>query len=243
MSNFARNCTPDPLFDSHPERDRKIFCFVTLSKVDADTCCQAQVAFGKALNKMHEPDEARSRTGTAHRYLLPLKVFFLLIVLAIAILLVVRHRLLEEHYGPYMNKLQRGVLIGAAAMLVWPLMNLAFLQSSALLYGTAQPSIYRDASPVILAIYVLWALLLIFFFFKSFDGDKDMENMGRIAGLIGSAVFALNYQTIVDYAVRFAGSGATAWTLGSVFAVVVIALIAVVLQPRRSAAGKVRFDK
>lgn len=244
MSQFVRNCTPDDLFDSQPERERRLQCFVTLSLVNADQCCQAQQQFGAALNKMHEAEANRSITGTVHRYLLPLKVFFLLVVLAIAILLVIRHRLLEEHYGPYMNKLQRGVLIGASAMLVWPLMNLAFLQSSGLLYGTAHESVYRDASPVILAVYVLWALLLVFFFFKSFDGaDKDMENMGRIGGVAGSAVFAFNYQTIVDYAVRFAGSGATAATIGTVFAVAVIALVAVVLQPKRSRAGKLSFDK
>ncbi|KUO56342.1 MAG: hypothetical protein APF80_15260 [Alphaproteobacteria bacterium BRH_c36] len=244
MSQFVRNCTPDDLFDSQPERDRKLHCFVTLSLVNADQCCRAQQRFGEALNKMHEVEANRSVTGTAHRYLLPLKVFFLLVVLAIAILLVIRHRLLEEHYAPYMKKLQRGVLIGASAMLVWPLMNLAFLQSSGLLYGTAHESVYRDASPVILAVYVLWALLLVFFFFKSFDGaDKDMENMGRIGGIVGSAVFAFNYQTIVDYAVRFAGSGATALTLGTIFAVAVIALVAVVLQPKRSPTGKLMFDK
>lgn len=243
MSKFVRKCKRDDLFLSEPERERKLYCFVTLDHADADQCCQAQREFGAAVNAMYEPAEGRSVTGTVHRYLLPLKVFFLLIVLAIAILLVIRHRRMEEHYAPYMNKLQRGVLIGAAAMLVWPLMNLAFLQSSALLYGTEHNSIYRDASPVILAVYVLWALLLIFFFFKSFEGDKDMENMGRIAGLVGSAVFALNYQTVIDYAVRFAGSGATAITLGTVFAVGVIALVAVVLQPRRSPTGKLSFDK
>jgi len=242
MSQFVRNCVPDDLFDRQPERERKIHCFVSLNLVDADQCCRAQRDFGAALNAMHAPEANRSFMGRAHIILLPLKVFFLLIVLTIAILLVVRHRLLEENYRSYMNKIQRGVLIGASAMLVWPLMNVAFLQSSGLLYGTQHESFYRDASPVILAFYMMWALLLVFFFFKSFDGDKDLENMGRIGGIVGSAVFALNYQMIIDYAVRFAGAGATEWTLGSVFAIGVIALVAVVLQPKRTK-GSVTFDK
>lgn len=243
MSQFVRECAPDPLMEPHPNLSRKIYCFVTLTKVDAKSCCTAQTRFGEDLNALYEPAEARSLTGNVHRYLLLFKVFFLFVVLAIAGLLVYRHGLLNQYYPHYMRKIQRGVLVGAGAMLVWPLMNLAFLQSSALLYGTGFPSIYRDASPVILVIYMLWALLLVFFFFKSFDGDKDMENMGRISGIVGSAVFALNYQTIIDYAVRFAGAGATELTLGGLFLVGVIALVAVVLQPKRTKRGGVSFDK
>lgn len=244
MSKFVRDCAPDPLIGSHPERETRRYCFVTQSLVNAETCCKAQRRFAEALSHYYAEKDNRAITGTVHRYLLPFKVFFLLIVFTIAILLAIRHKLLEEHYAAFLNKLQRGVLIGAFAMLVWPLMNLAFLQSSGLLYGTGYESIYRDASPLILAAYVLWVLLLVFFFFKSYDrADKDMENMGRIAGIVGSAVAAANYQTIIDYAVRIAGSGATFWTLGGLLLIVAIAFVAIVMQPRRSPTGGLTFDK
>lgn len=244
MSKFVRDCAPDPLIGDHPERETRRYCFASLSLLDAESCCKAQRAFGTALSTMYLKEDNRALTGKVHQLLLPLKVFFLLVVFTIAILLVVRHKLLEEHYAIYLSKLQRGVLIGAAAMVVWPLMNLAFLQSSGLLYGTGYESVYRDVSPMILAAYVLWALMLIFFFFKSYDrADKDMENMGRMAGVVGSIIAAANIQTIIDYAVRFAGSGATFWSLGGVFLVGTIAFIAIVLQPRRSATGSVHLDK
>jgi hypothetical protein len=244
MSKFVRECSPDPLIGSHPERESRRYCFVTQTLVDAESCCKAQQRFAEKLSDLHSVVENRSITGTVHRYLLPFKVFFLLIVFTIAILLVIRHRLLEEHYAPYLRKLQRGVLIGAFAMLVWPLMNLAFLQSSGLLYGSGFESIYRDASPLILAAYVLWVLLLVFFFFKSYDrADRDMENMGRIAGIVGSAVAAANYETVIDYSVRLAGSGATWWSLGGLFLIVVVAFIAVIMQPRRSPTEGLNFDK
>jgi len=244
MSKFVRDCAPDPLIGDHPERNAKRYCFVTRSLVDAENCCKAQERFSATLSKMYLEDENRAITGLAHRYLLPFKVFFLLLVFTIAILLVIRHKTLEAHYEAYLNKLQRGVLISAAAMLVWPLMNLAFLQSSGLLYGTGHASVYRDVSPVILAAYVLWALLLVFYFFKSYDqADRDFENVGRMAGVVGSLVAAANYQTIIDYAVRLAGSGATFWTLGGIFMIVLVAFLFVVLQPKRKPIGGINLDK
>lgn len=244
MSKFVRDCSPDPLIGDHPERKTRRYCFATQSLIDAESCCKAQERFSQALASMYEDEGNRALTGLIHRYLLPFKVFFLLLVLTIALLLVVRHRTLEQHYEPYLGKLQRGVLIGAAAMLVWPLMNLAFLQSSGLLYGTAHASVYRDVSPLILAAYVLWALLLVFYFFKSYDqADKDFESMGRMAGVVGSLVAAANYQTIIDYAVRIAGSGATIMTFGGIFLIVVVAFFFVVLQPKKTPSGGFKLDK
>lgn len=241
MSKFVRDCAPDPLIGDHPERQTRRYCFVTRSLVDAETCCSAQKAFAEKLSEFHLEEDNRALTGLVHRVLLPFKVFFLLVVFAMALLLVIRHKLLEDHYAPYLPKLQRGVLIGGAAMVVWPLMNLAFLQSSGLLYGTGYESVYRDISPFILAAFVLWALLLVFFFFKSYDrADRDLENMGRMGGLVGSALAAANYETIIDWAVRVAGSGATFATLGGLFLVVVVAFVFIVVQPQKSAVRVVK---
>ncbi len=235
MSSFVRACQADPLFGDQPERKLERYCFASQQLADADTCCKAQTAFADAVSELHEVEENRSITGLAHRLLLPFKVFFLLVVFMIALLLVIRHRTMEREYTPYLPKVQRGLIIGAFAMLVWPLMNQAFLQSSGLLYGTGYESTYRDVSPWILGAFLVWVLLIVFFFFRSYDrADKDMENLGRIGGIVGSVVAAANYQTIIDYAVRFAGSGATFWSLGGLFLVIVAALVYVVIQPHRS---------
>lgn len=243
MSKFVRDCTPDPLIGNHPERQTLKYCFVTQSLVDAETCCKAQERFGQSLYDMYQVKENHSVTGTLHRYLLPLKVFFLLVVLAIAVLLAVRHKSMEKHFKPFLPKIQRGLLVGAAAMLVWPVMNLAFLQSSGLLYGTVE-SIYRDISPAILGAYMVWAVLLLFFFFKSYDDtDKDMENLVRMGGLGGSVIAMFNYETLVNYAVRFIGAGATTLSLGSLFLLVLGAFFFVVLQPKRTPTGGITLGK
>ena len=231
MSQFVRNCEPDPLIETPPEQMQRRYCFVSRTMVDAATCCQAQKQFGLAIREMHEEEANRSLTVMVHKALLPFKIFFLLVVFLIALLLAMRRHELNEHYGGWIQKIERGVLIGAVAMLCFPLMNLAFLQSSGLLYGTSLDSVYRSISWPLMGAFGAWALLLLFFFFR--DADKDLETVARIGGVAFSALAVMKYQLIVDYAVRLVGSGASLVTLGAIAALVGAAFIAIVVQPMR----------
>lgn len=230
MSQFVRNCDPDPLIETPPEQLSRRYCFVSRTLVDAATCCQAQKQLGLAIRDMYTEEANRSLTVKVHKALLPFKIFFLLVVFMIALLLAVRRGGIKEHYGPWIRKIQRGVLIGAVAMLFFPIMNLAFLQSSGLLYGTSLDSVYRSISWPLMGAFGAWALLLLFFFFR--DADKDMETVARIGGVVGSGLAVMKYQVIVDYAVRFMGSGASLITLGVIAALVGLAFIAIVVQPK-----------
>lgn len=231
MSQFVRDCTPDPLIETPPEQLSRRYCFASRTLVDAATCCRAQARFGQAIGQMFQPEANRSLTVQVHKAMLPFKIFFLLVVFLIALLLAVRRRGIAEHYGAWILKIERGVLIGALAMLFFPIMNLAFLQSSGLLYGTALDSVYRSISWPLMAAFGLWALLLLFFFFR--DVDKDIETVARIGGVVVSGLAIMKYQLIVDHAVWFMGAGASIITLGIVAALVGVAFIAIVAQPKR----------
>ncbi len=232
MAKFVRNCKPDDLVEVSPEQKARRYCFVTQDLNNARDCCAAQERFGNAVSEKFEPEDNRSLTGKVHKALLPLKIFFLLVVLAVAILLAVRRHGISSHYPNWMRKIERGVMVGAFAMLILPVMNLAFLQSSGLLYGTAFDSVYRTISLPMLIVFGAWALLLLFFFFR--ETDKDIETVARIAGVIGSAIAVTNHQLITDYFVRIAGSGADMWTLGCLFALGLIAFAAIVLQSKET---------
>lgn len=236
MSQFVRDCTPDPLIETPPEQLSRRYCFASRTLVDAATCCRAQERFGQAIGQMFQPEANRSLTVQVHRATLPFKIFFLLVVLLIALLLAVRRRGIVEHYGAWILKIERGVLIGALAMLFFPIMNLAFLQSSGLLYGTALDSVYRSISWPLMAAFGLWALLLLFFFFR--DVDKDIETVARIGGVVVSGLAIMKYQLIVDHAVWFMGAGASIVTLGIIAALVGVAFIAIVVQPKRKKAAR-----
>ena len=236
LSPFVRECKPDPLMETPPELLQKRYCFVSKTKMTAGECCQAQTRFSVALSQMYGNEKVHSVTGIVHTVLLPLKVFFLLMVLAIGILLALWRRTIDRLYHPYTTRIERGILIGAFAMLLWPISNHGFLQSSSLLYGRYGEGFYATLSPIMSALFICWTLLLVLFFFRR--EQRDIEAAGKIGGGIASLVFALKYQEIIDYATRFLGSGADPIELAVlggllVFGLVVL-LLAAPLNPAKS---------
>ncbi|MEL7047380.1 MAG: hypothetical protein AAFO75_00205 [Pseudomonadota bacterium] len=234
MARFVRDCDPDPLVELPQSFTAERYCFVLQAKVDAATCCEAQKSFGRAISTLHLEPENRSLTEKVHKALLPLKIFFLLVILIIAVLLIFWRHSLMRNYPDRIEKIQRGILVGALVMLFLPLMNMAFLQSSGLLYGTQLDSNYRSISPYLVGITLIWSLLILFFFFHETDKNaEDLEQFARIGGLVGSGVFALNYGLVVDYFTRFLGSGMSFPSFVIVALFCILALLLILLQPKR----------
>ena len=219
LSDLARTCKPDPLLGpSKGNTPQERFCLASTplptkgkkySLTTDSQCCKAQAAFKKAMTDLHKPVENRSMTGILHKALLPLKVFFLLVLLVISILLAIRWGSLERHYKDFLSGIERGVLIGAGAMVFYPVMSHAFLHSAGLLYGTGDGATtgFRDIAPFISFFFGAWGLLLLLFFYRL--RDKQTENFVRVAGVIGSAVAIVKYELIIDFCVRLFGSGSS----------------------------------
>ncbi|MEL7544198.1 MAG: hypothetical protein AAGJ70_10515, partial [Pseudomonadota bacterium] len=124
--------------------------------------------------------------------------------------------------------IETGVLTGAAVMLFWPVMNHAYLQSAAVLYGSNGDSLFRVLGPGFSLLFGGWALLLLFFFHRRYE--KSLEAVGKIAGLLASAIAVLQYDNIVNYAVRIAGSGASEFAIGVLVAFGVLALVQLIVR-------------
>jgi len=230
LSPFARDCAPDPLVQRPTILGDRRFCFATNTLpprrdtfLTAVECCKSQRRFVEFLSDAHADAGKPSLTGQVHSLLLPLKVFFLLVLLIVGFLLAVRRRSVDTHYEELAGRIERGVLVGAFAMLFWPVMNHAFLQSAAVLYGKSGGSVFRFLGPGFSIAFGAWGLLLLFFFYRRYE--KSLEAVGKIAGVVASAVAILKYDTIVDYFVRFAGSGATVVTMAVLGFIGVLALI------------------
>lgn len=231
LTDLARSCRADPLIEAAPVMaQRKRFCFAstplrTSSALVGDAeCCQAQREIVSAIGEMYEPRGQRSLTGLVHHAVLPGKIFFMLVLLIISMLLAFRHRGLARQYETYLPGIERGVLIGAAAMVIYPIMSHAFLQSAVLLYGGAAEVGYRAVAPYFTAAFGAWALLLLFFFFKV--RDQDVQLMGRLGGAMAGGFAVLKYDLIIDICVRVFGSGAPAAMLAAVAAAAVLGIIA-----------------
>jgi hypothetical protein len=235
LSDLAPNCDRDPLISNPLNPEVKRFCFASTPlssgarlSLDAE-CCRAQRNMVAAVNSMAGEFEERSLTAKVHTYTLPLKVFFLLTLLVISMMLAFRRRNLEQHYAPYIFPIERGVLIGAVAMLFYPVMSHAFLQSAALLYGAGEGSSYRAPAPFISFAFGAWALLLLFFFYRR--RDKEVEAIGRIGGVVASTIAVLKYDLIIDYFIRIAGSGAGITNIVLLVLLCLLALVALYYKP------------
>ena len=219
-----RECQPDPLMETPPELTQKRFCFVTKSKTTAAECCKAQTVFTDSLIQLYANERIHAVTGKVHAVLVPIKIFFLFMILAIGILLAIWRRTIDKLYHPYTARIERGLLIGALAMLIWPVSNHGFLQSSSLLYGKFGEGFYATLSPVMSFAFAAWAMLLVLFFFRRYE--RDIEAAGKIGGGIASAVAILKYNEIIDYATRFLGSGADPVGLAVTASLLITAFVA-----------------
>jgi len=229
LGPFDRDCFWDkgegeqqylPTPDSFKEQR---YCFATGEMANGATCCQAQQRMRDHMQAMYAPPEDRALTGKVHEWVLPFIVFFLLVLFVIGIMLVVRRRSLDEFYGKSLNRLERGVLVGAFAMLFWPLSNHAYIQSSGVVFGGASRSLFVMLGPGFSLLFGLWALMLLFFFLRRYK--QDVEMVGKVGGVIVSGIAFLRYEELVGYFERLAGSGADSLSLGFLGAILLTAFL------------------
>jgi hypothetical protein len=231
LKDFVRNCEVEPLIESEAAAERKRFCFastplVALPRLSTDAeCCRAQQRFEEAIMRLYEPPAQRSLTSEVHALLLPFKVFFLLVLFAISALLAVRHESVRRHYPALIGKIELGVLVGAIAMIFFPLMSQAFVQSTDVLYGTSQGAGFKPIVPYMTFAFGAWALLLVLFFFR--QHNPEVELAAKLAGVVASTIAVVKYDLIVALFVRFlgSGSGVISVTILTVFTVVAVLVL------------------
>jgi uncharacterized membrane protein YuzA (DUF378 family) len=246
LRDFVRTCEPDPLLEITQAGEKKRFCFASTPLTSFDKsrpqqlrtdseCCRSQSRFSQAIGDFYAKPEQRSLTGRVHVWLLPLKVFFLLVLLAISILLALRYEGVARHYERYLGRLERGVLIGTIAMIFFPLMSQAFVQTADALYGTTQSEGFKPMVPMMSFAFGAWGLLILLFFYRR--RDREVELLAKMGGVIGSAIAVLKYDLIVAIFVRLFGSGAGPVQV-AVVALVAVICFAVLMKPRFSAVQK-----
>lgn len=219
LKDFVRECAPDPLLESNRDRaERKRFCFASTPltfepRLTTDReCCESQKLFMSRINSLHARPEQRSLTATVHALLLPFKIFFLLVLLAISVLLALRNASVSKHYAPLLPRIEFGVLIGTIAMIFFPLMSQAFVLTADALYGTRQIGGFKPIVPLMSFCFGAWGLLLLLFFYHR--RDKQVEMLGKMAGVLASAVAVIKYDLLIAFVSRAIGAGASEFTVG-----------------------------
>ncbi len=225
LAAFSRDCgvKDDPYLPIPESFKERRYCFASGQMATGAECCAAQADFRDHMRAMYAPPESRALTGKVHEWVLPFIIFFLLVLFVIGIMLVLRRRALDEFYGRQLNRLERGVLVGAFAMLFWPLSNHAYIQSTSVIFGGSSRSLFVTLAPGFSFLFGLWGLMLLFFFLRRYR--QDIELVGKIGGVIISAVAFLRYEELLGYFERVAGSGADSFSLGFLGAVLLTAFL------------------
>ena len=219
LSKFARVCRPDPLLETPDDFVRERFCFATRGKLSGADCCRAQALYSKQLNAAGSQIENKSLSAQFDRIALPLKTFFVIVLVVIGVLLVIWRKTLETHYHGIAPAIERSLLIGAVAMLPWPFMDYAYLEAMQTLTGRWSSGPQFRLSLVIAP----WALLLLLYFLARMG--RKIERMGQLAGAVASVIALLRYEQLNDWAVRVLGAGAPMGMIGALVAFAIVCLL------------------
>ncbi len=203
ISQFIRDCNPDPLMESSPERGALRYCFPAGAMLDAPACCAVQQTFSSQVLGLWANVETRSQAASIDRYLLPAKSFFIIVIILIGVFLVCWKKTLQRHYGPYLRAMERGLQVGAGVMLFWPVMDYAYQQISDFLYGS------DGQFPLRLSLVILpWALIVTGYF-----ADRiaiELPNLVRAVGGALSVIAFVRYDAVNDWSSKAMGHGASA---------------------------------
>jgi hypothetical protein len=164
------------------------------------------------------PDQ-RSDAGKLDRLLfLPLKTFFVLVLVLIGLFLIRWKSRLVEYYTPFLPAMERGLQIGALAMLPWLVMDYGNQQVSDILYGPT------GGFPIRLSLVLIpWALLLAAYFADRIQ--IELVRLVQLASGVLSAIAFFNYRDFFDWSAKALGVGAPMMNFGILAAVSLTAFI------------------
>jgi hypothetical protein len=219
LSKFSRTCAPDPLLEETDERSKLRFCFPAQAMLNALDCCRVQLDFRTHIGTLYADPRNRSDAARFDTVFLFLKTFFVIVVVVIGALLVLWRHTLERVYTDKAIAIERSMLIGAAAMLIWPFMDYAYHQSALAIFGRLSDGPHLRLSLVIGP----WALLLLFYFLGRLG--RKIERLGQIGGGFASLLAVLRYEELNDWAVRLVGTGGAVWEIGAMVALALIGLL------------------
>ncbi|HEX4892094.1 MAG TPA: hypothetical protein VFV47_02315 [Hyphomicrobiaceae bacterium] len=205
VAEFARSCSDDILMEEQPAAKAKRYCFPAGERLEAAACCSVQRAFRQHLLETTRDEARRSFTSRIEEVATFFKSFFVIVLVTVGVLLVAWQDRISKVYVERLPAIERGVIVGAVAMLFWPLMDYGYQQTTDVLGG-------RDNSifPLRLSLVVApWAAVLVIYFVRRLETVR--YNIAQLITVTISAVAVLRYEQIANYSVRLLGSGADEW--------------------------------
>lgn len=180
----------------------------------------------RAVEAKAKEAKTRSQLSLQDKFFQPLKIFFVLVVLVIGGMVVMWQYRVRHHYPTLHWRMERHVFVGALAMLIWPVMDYAYLDTTNALFGRWT----ADVQPRLSLVVVPWAMLLLFYYLQRFA--RRVEVIGQIITVAGTLLAVLARDEIKDWGVRLLGIGMP-WWMGVVLAVLWFAALLAIVAPER----------
>lgn len=213
FSKLVRDCDTSELVEVGPAEKAGRFCFPARAWLNAADCCRHQTRFQLEIAETIAKAGGPNIIARVERVMLPAKVFFVIVLMAIAVMLIVWRSILDSHYRRHSRALSRGLLVGSLAMVAWPLMDYGYFQTSQLLYGDGDN---RAGLPLRLSfVMVPWAGMITYYFLNRLLArpSRRLElSVQIIGGAIGFATF-FGSGALMNLAQRFFSAGAYPWTI------------------------------
>lgn len=219
LAPYQSRCDREWLRYSPAAQEEK-YCIPAGQSLSVADCCSMKTAFREHVNELAY--DSPSELARLHRIVLPVKIFFLVVLFAVGGLLVHYRTRLRALYGDRLEDISFGMAVAGVVMIAWPLLNAAYLETMALLTGDGTSGAYAIMAPLIALGFGIWAMFLIFFHLRTYPSQIAIA--ARFGGVIGAAIGVLRYEEITGFLISNLGIGGGVVAI-VVFAVAVLALL------------------
>ncbi len=194
--------------------DVSAYCLVTGDIEPVATCRRAQLSLRRQMSAMYE--DSPSNLAQVHEVFLALKTAFLFYVFGLGIFMLSNHEEVEEVTGDRVRLASRALPVGAVAVLFWPILNQAYVQSMRAMFGLDQSGSFVEFSPLYVAFSVVWAAAIILFFLRLTRAEA--AQWGQAGTVILTVITVLQFDLLVRQMNVFIGAGAEPASLISAIA-------------------------
>jgi hypothetical protein len=226
LSKLGRACAAAILIEPSEDFGKERYCVPAGRKLTGAQCCDVQMATRAFVSQKFADRTPRSQLAHAEVILQGLKSFFIVVLMVIAILLLVWRVRIQRLYPDLARRIDWQVMIGACALLLWPIMDYAFQDAANALFGRFDDGIQLRLSLVVGP----WLAVILYYFLQRFH--RRVEVLGQILGVAGGLLAFFARDELRDLATKMTGVGMPSWMF-PIFAVALIVGFSAVLAPRR----------
>ncbi len=183
-----------------------VYCVASGRLETVDACRTSQIELHHRINDLYAIEGNQSKLGRAHEYFLTAKTAFLFYIFGLGIFILSNHERMREVCGARIIPACKTLPVGALAMVIWPVLNQAYVMTNRAMFGIDRGTGYVEFAPIYVAFTIVWAASIMLFFLRLNRANAAMWTQVGTLSVTGLTV--LQFDVIVRQANRIVGAGA-----------------------------------